>query len=113
MLRRINGFFKWNDALEACKEIDAHIFEPREKPESEDDLAFLSYDGFGGSEDTFIWTGINDRAKNGEFVYESTGEKVTFDIFILIKIRDFSRKSEFPWNNRNPLARYNSNFKKV
>ena len=76
LLRRVNGFFKWNAALEACQEIGGHIFEPRHKNHT-DELWYMTYDG---SENTYVWTGINDKAKNGEYVYESTGQKVAYDL---------------------------------
>ena len=59
MIKKVNGFFKWPAALEKCKELGGHIFEPHSKEEA-NEIPNWSF------ESTYIWTGINDIAKNGE-----------------------------------------------
>ena len=64
----------YDDANQFCKNQGARLFEP--KSEKTNKLVFeKSVEVFGGEYRS--WIGINDIAIDGEFVFESSGEKVS------------------------------------
>ena len=64
----------YDDANQFCKNQGARLFEP--KSEMTNKLVFeKSVQVFGGEFQS--WIGINDIAIDGEFVFESSGEKVS------------------------------------
>jgi len=84
--RMVNGicylfmaeYKNYDDANQYCKKQGARLFEPRSKT-----INKLVYDKsvevFGGVGET--WIGINDIATEGEFVFTSSGEKVSLFIW--------------------------------
>ena len=61
-------------AKQFCKNQGAHLFEPKSEPTNK--LVFdKSFEAFGGEYKS--WIGINDLAIEGEYVFTSSGEKVS------------------------------------
>merc|ERR1711963_842807 len=64
----------YDSAIQSCNNQGGRLFEPRSKAVNK--LVFeISTEVFSGVHKA--WIGINDKKTQGEFVYTSSGEKIT------------------------------------
>ena len=65
----------WYDAKSSCESIGSQLIEPRTK-EINDDIAAEAFDLYQGTLD--YWMGISDEAEEGNWIYNSDGQSITF-----------------------------------
>ena len=71
----------YDDAANYCRSIGSSLIEPMSPEENNALVDFIATRSNKFWSENYFWIGINDKAQENKFVYESSGQQVTFTLW--------------------------------